>query len=278
MLIKFLIVLLVAAGVLGGSAYLAYEVFWKPAKLDEVERVEMEAQALLPPPPHPAHAAFAQALDLLREGHTTEAVARITTLLEEDPTNPVAADAKAILGEINLREILSPVPSDRKTPYTVVSGDSLVRIASKTGAGADLIFRANNLQTINLQIGQVLMIPTLDLRAEVDREQKTLTLSDGTKFLKTYALVGATVPGLAQGKSMEASVADKIASRGEKRIAFGEKDFAATEKLVLLSPGGASLRAMSEDADSPPPGIVLAPADLEEIFVLLSRGTPFTIQ
>lgn len=278
MLIKFLIVLLVAAGVLGGSAYLAYEVFWKPAKLDEIERVEMEVQALLPPPPHPAHAAFAQALDLLSEGNTTEAVARMNALLEEDPTNPVAADVQAILGEINLREILSPVPSDRKTPYTVVSGDSLVRIASKTGAGADLIFRANNLQTINLQIGQVLMIPTIDLRAEVDREQKALTLFDGTKFLKTYALVGANVPGLAQGKSMEASVADKIASRGEKRIAFGDRDFAATEKLVLLSPGGASLRTMPEDADSPPPGIVLAPADLEEIFVLLSRGTPFTIK
>ena len=49
-------------------------------------------------------------------------------------------------------------------------GDSLVKIASKFKSNAELIFRANNMETINLKIGQKLVIPQLDISVVVDRK------------------------------------------------------------------------------------------------------------
>lgn len=46
------------------------------------------------------------------------------------------------------------------TVYTVVSGDSLYRIAQRFGVTVDAIMRANNLSNSNLSIGQKLVIPT----------------------------------------------------------------------------------------------------------------------
>jgi LysM repeat protein len=274
-LIRLLGVLVFAGGVVGGSLYFAYEIFWKPGKLDRIEAQEIEVQAALPPPPHPSLAEFAMAAAALREGGTAEAEQRLAALVGGDPLAPAAPDARALLGEIRMRTLLSPESAEGKTVYTVVKGDSLARIAGKTGAAPELLFRANNLETINLQIGQTLLIPDLALRLLVNPAAKSLTLLNHDAFLKEYPLVRADGSGLSPGASL--SVADKIATIDGNRIAFGESKFAAAEKVVLLQPGGASMRAVPAGSASPPPGIILSPSDIEEIHVLVSRGTPVSI-
>ena len=92
------------------------------------------------------------------------------------PDSPKIAEAKAALGGINTSQVFSPVPSPEKTSYAVGKGDSLVKIASKFKSNAELIFRANNMQTINLKIGQQLVIPQLDMSIVVDRKARTVTL------------------------------------------------------------------------------------------------------
>jgi LysM repeat protein len=274
-LIRLLVILVLAAGVVGGALYFAYEMFWKAEKLDRIEAVEIAQQAALPPPPHPSLAELARAVAALRDGRTEEADGRLAAIVESDPAAPAAPDARALLGEIRMRALLSPGVAEGKTVYSVVKGDSLARISKKTGASPELLFRANNLETINLQIGQTLLIPEPDLRLLVSPATKTLTLLNHNAFLKEYPLEGAGGPGLSPGASL--SVADKIASIGDKRVAFGDTDFAATEKLILLQPGGSSIRPMPAGAGTPPPGIILSPADMDEIYVLVSRGTPVSI-
>lgn len=275
--LKIAAVLVLAAGIFGGSAYFAYELFWKPKKLEAQEKQEAEIAASQPPPPHPTLAQLEQAQAALAAGNTDAARPLLEAILEEE-TSPVRGEARRLLGELNIAELFSPVPSEHKTPYTVVRGDALAKIASRTGSGAELIYRINGLSTINLQIGQQLLIPKLDIKARVHREQRVLTLENHGKFLKDYPLVGATVPGLAPSAHLEARVADKIATKDGRRVAFGDKSYFEAERLILLSPGSATIRAMPQGAETPPPGIVLSPEDLEEVFVLVSRGTPFTIE
>jgi len=275
--IKLVVVLLLLLGLLGGSAFFAYELFWKPRHeatvLNETPKVEPT-----PIPPHPDIAAFEAAAAALEAGRSEEARAALAAIVGGDPASPKALEARRLLGGVNSKILFSPVPSPEKTAYTVAKGDALARIASRNKSDAELIFRVNNLPNINLQIGQTLYIPTLQIVGFVDREQKILTLTNNGVFFKDYPLLGASVPGLAAGSVQEVKVGEKFASRDGKRVAFGTKDFEGCERVVLLSPGNASLRTMPEGAETPPSGLILAPSDLEEIFVLVSRGVPFTIR
>lgn len=277
-LIKTLVILLILAGILGGSAYFAYEMFWKPDRLEKQERAEIEAQAALPPPPHPGIAAYESAAKLLETGSREDAKAALEKVLAEFPDSPKTHDVKSALGNLNAAALFSPEPGPGKEPYTVVKGDALAKIATKTGAGSELIFLANNLPSLNLSIGQVLQIPKLEIVAEVDREAKTLTLTNAGQFFKSYPIVSARVGGLGAGKTLETKVSDKFASLDAKRVAFGSKEYPAAERTVMLAPGGVMLRAAPADGSAPPPGIVLSPEDLTEVFILVSRGTPVNIR
>ncbi|MCX7869472.1 MAG: LysM peptidoglycan-binding domain-containing protein, partial [Terrimicrobiaceae bacterium] len=175
--LKVLLVLGLAGAIFGTSAYFAYELFWKPKKLEALEKKEAEAAASLPPPPHPSLALLDEAKAAIALGNASAARQALETIVE-DPSAPVLSEARGLLGEMNIRELFSPAPFGGKTPYTVVRGDALAKIAARTGAGAELIYRVNNLQSINLQIGQQLLIPSLEITARVTREKKLLTLED----------------------------------------------------------------------------------------------------
>ena len=61
-----------------------------------------------------------------------------------------------------------------------------MKIAAKFKSNAELIFRANKMETINLKIGQPLVIPQLDISVVVDRKAGTVTLLNKGQFFKEY--------------------------------------------------------------------------------------------
>lgn len=302
MIIRTFVILALVAAILGGSGYFAYEFFMKPRHLDQEEK-KLADLPPPPPPPDPSLAAF-DALGAVIQEDSPEAQAALSSFLSSYPDSPKAAEARAALGRANVVILLSPAPSPEKTPYAVVSGDSLVRIASKFKSGAELIYRANHLGTINLKIGQQLMVPKLDTSVVVDREGKTVTLLNGGVFLKEYPVLSMKLPGSLGKGPVETKVADKVAMKGSVRAAFGTKDFEGSERWVLLGTSGVVLRgapvkepaapagqaaagpeaAPAETPAAPatevpmPPGIILSPSDAEEVFVLTARGTPVTIK
>jgi len=278
MIIRTLVILTLVAAILGGSGYFAYEFFLKPRKLDIQEKT-------LPPPtppPDPSIAAFA-ALKPFLEQETPESLAALERFLTSYPESEMAPAVRAAAGRIHAAHLLSPDPSPEKTSYTVVSGDSLVKIAAKHKSGAELIYRANRLSTINLQIGQQLMIPKLDTALVVDRAAMTVTLLNAGAFVREYPIRSLKLPPSAAKGLIEAKVTDKVAMNGTVRAAFGTKDFEGSERWIMLGVSGVLLRGAppaGADGSAPamPPGIVLDPADAEEIFVLTNKGTPVTIK
>ena len=130
--------------------------------------------------------AFEKAAGIQRTGGIDGARAAWIEFIRNYPHSPRIAEAKTALGGINTSQVLSPVPSSDKTSYAVSRGDSLVKIASKFKSNAELIFRVNHLQTINLQIGQQLVIPQLDISIVVDRKAGTITLLNRGQFFKEY--------------------------------------------------------------------------------------------
>lgn len=281
MIVRVLVILGLVAAIAAGTAYFAYELYLKPQKLDVEEKQRADLPPP-PPPPDPSLAAF-EALRPMLEADSPEAQAAVGEFLTNYPDSPMASAARAALGRMNVTQLLSPAPSPEKTVYSVEKGDSLVKIASKFKTGAELIYRVNNLQSINLQIGQQLAIPKLDTALVVDRKAGTVTLQNGGAFLREYPVKSLKLTAAAKTGTVQTKVADKVAMKGSARVAFGTKDFEGSERWVMLALPGVMIRAVppaNPDGTEPqmPPGILLDPADAEEIFVLTTRGTPVTIQ
>lgn len=269
-LIKILIVLIVAAGILGGAAYFANELYFKPKKLDELEKVELArkaAEAAQPPPPDFTIAIF----EKIRQ--TSDPVALQAALIDFLATHPestLADEARALLGETNANLLFSSQPTADKTSYTVAKGDSLVKIAAQNQTSAEMLMRVNNLLTHNLQIGQVLLIPKFAPKITIDRDSKTLTLYNGDTFFKSYTLQGSGIPS-----AQTTRISDKIAMKDGKRVAFGTKEFLDADRTLMLAPpAGAPIRALAE----PAVGLMLPRADLEEIYAVSPIGTPVVIE
>ena len=274
-IVRTLIILALVGLILGGSAFFAYELYWKPKRLDmEDKAASSQGPAAVRDYTLPA---FEKAAGLQRKGEIDGARAAWVEFIRNYPDSPKIAEAKTALGRINTGQVFSPVPSPEKTSYAVSKGDSLVKIASKFKSNAELIFRVNNLQTINLKIGQQLVIPQLDMSIVVDRKARTVTLLNRGQFFKEYQAVALKTPGVST--SPQTKVADKIALQGSNRVAFGDKNYSGSERWVMLGSSGLSIRGLPEGAGAtPPPGIIVAQPDIEEIFLLVSRGTPVTIQ
>ncbi|MEI8386661.1 MAG: LysM peptidoglycan-binding domain-containing protein [Verrucomicrobiota bacterium] len=280
MIARILVVLLLVAAIFGGTAYFAYELYFKPKKLD-VEEKKL-AVAAPTPPPDPSLPAFEKLKPVL-DLNSAEARTAISEFLDRYPDSPMAPSARAALGRINAAELLSPSPSPDKTIYSVVKGDSLMKIAGKFKTGAELIYCLNNLHTINLQIGQELVIPKLDTALVIDRKAGTITLMNAGAFVREYPVKSLKLPPAASTGTVQTKVGDKLAMKGNTRVAFGTKDYEGSDRWVMLGLGGVTLRGTPPPAEDGtevpmPSGIVLDPADASEIYVFTTRGTPVTIK
>jgi hypothetical protein len=164
-----------------------------------------------------------------------------------------------------------------------------------------MIYRSNNLDTIALSVGQPLYIPQLNTSIVIDRKAKTVTLFNDGEFLKEYPAESVKTPGMSG--VTKTKVADKVALQGSTRVAFGDKRYTDSDRWVMLGQGVVIRGVPPAPAEPPPaasaaptpaeaapqaapehkprvypPGILVAPEDIEEIFLLVSRGTPVTIQ
>jgi len=281
MFIKALTILFLVAGILGGSGYFIYELYYKEKKLDIVEQAAVPTPTPAPTP-HPALTAFDSLKPVLAQ-NTVEARDAITSHLSTFPDSPKAAEARAALGRINLALFRDPAATPTNTLYTVKKGDSLDRIKSQFKTNSELIYWANGMTSINLQIGQQLLIPVVDTALVIDRASSTVSLMNAGTFFKEYPTVSMTLTGQASKGELEAKVVDRIARKGEARVAFGAKDYAEAERTVLINPGNVVLRtppAPPADGSTPPApsGIILSQSDFDEIYALVKSGTPVSIK
>ncbi len=281
MFIKALIILFLVAAILGGSGYFIYELYYKEKSLDVVEQTAVPTPTPAPTP-HPALAAF-DSLNAILAQNTVEARDAIAAHLDSHPDSPKAAEARAALGRINLVLLRDPTSTPSTLLYTVKKGDSLDRIKSQFKSNSELIYWANEMTSINLQIGQQLLIPVADTTMVIDRTASTVSLMNAGAFLKEYSPVSMTLSGQAAKGELEAKVADRVARKGDVSVAFGAKDYAEAERTVLIRPGNVVLRTAPTppaDGSTPPEpsGIILSPSDFDEIYALVKSGTSVTIK
>jgi hypothetical protein len=306
---KYLTLLILGSLIFGSAGYFGYILFIKP---NRAERREKAAAAAAPAPtatPDPAIPEFERLRKLQASGNTPSVRDGWNDWISANPKSPLLPEGRRMLGAANMALFFNPAENQSLISYTVVKGDSLAKIATKHHSNAELIQKANQLPGINLQIGQQLVIPELKLTLELDRAAKSLTLLNNGTYLKEYLLLSApTAPSTPA--NITTKILDKSAMAGTKRVAFGDKAYASSEKIILIaqapsivaapelpavpaeaapqpatSPteqGGTNAAAATVATPAPtappmPGGYVLSKPDLQEIFALVSRNMPVII-
>lgn len=272
-LFRAIVILILIVVIFGGAAYFAYDLYWKPQELDRKDREVVRAAPT--PPPDYTLPAFEKAMQTRRAGDLEAARAALADFLRSYPDSTKIVEARQALGEVNSERFFSRTASPGKTEYVVASRDSLARIASKFKSSPELIFRINNLENINLKIGQVLVVPEVQATLVIDHKAKTVTLLNNGEFFREYPILSFKSPRPAA--ETKTRVVDKIAMLDSKRIAFGEKQYFDCERWLAFA-GGVTLRGVPDGTEAMPGGIVVSSDSMDEIFLLSNRGTAVTIQ
>jgi LysM repeat protein len=287
--VKALIILVLAFMVFGAGGYFTYEMFIHPKVALEQEKQLPEP----PPPPDPSLPDFEKAAAVRRDGTLLEAREALSAFVEHNPQSSRIEDARDLLGEVNSAIFLSPVAAPEKEVYIVQKGDVLSRVASHMHTSAELLMRANNLQSAMLRIGQRLTVSPGEFSLVISRKSDKVVLLNKGRFFKQYAI--RSWPPLHAKKAVGGhkapplpkqvgKVTDKLAWLNGARVLFSDKGYInATHWIQISIPGCTLYGDPGANVDAPnakPPGggIVLSPDAPGELAAMLNKGAPITLE
>jgi LysM repeat protein len=286
-LAKTFVILVLITAVFGGAAFFAYELFIKPK-----EQLEAEQRAPATPlPPDPALPEFNKAVNVLKSGDLLASRDAFARFVDQNPHSRKLEEAKDLLGKINIEIFLTPRPAPEKQLYVVRSGDVLNKVARITKTTPELLMRSNGLANIVLQINQQLLYTPAEFSVVIRKKDQKVVVMNRGKFFKQYAIrkmYGAAAPkkpGATPQLKQAGKVSEKIAwAPNGGRVIFTDKEYPNATFWVTFTVAGHTLygepdAGAAQQANKPPVGgIGLAPDEVKELAIMLTRSCPVTIE
>jgi LysM repeat protein len=275
-LVKLLVIVGLALGIFGGGGFIAYRLFFKAID----NRRGKPNQAIVTPTPDQGIAMFDQARQQLAAGNRSDAAKMLSALIQSFPDSVKCIEAKQLLGDLNIQAFFSPKPGPDKAEYIVVRGDSIVKIANKTKTAAELIFKANGLDSMVIQPGRRLIIPKGQFSLLINRKKQDVTLLNNGTFFRWYQPLEVQLsPAIGPGQF---KTREKIAWVDGARVAFGEKNYLGSSRWIVISDNNVTLYSETNpqkpNAQKPLAGIMLGSTDMEELFALVAKETPVIVK
>jgi LysM domain len=266
---KFLTLLFLGLLIFGSAGYFGYELFIRPEHVDRLEKsAEAKAAATPLPTPDPGIGELQKLKAMVTAGDMVSARDGLKGWLGNHPKSPLMKEAMGLYGNANMTLLFQTTTNSPDNTYIVVRGDSLAKIASRKQSNAELIQKANNLPGTALTIGQQLVIPSIHTSLELDRAGRTLILLNNGAFVKEYDLLSAPPAPKKTLPAVNTKILDKIATSGTKRVAFGDKSYAQSERMILLA-GNPSILGID-----PPKQTILPAASSPQTNALSSSNSP----
>jgi LysM repeat protein len=275
-LVKIFVVVSLAFGVFGGGGFVAYRLFFKKPDF----HVAGANQPVITPTPDPGIEMLAEAKRELAGGHQGYGEDILRSLIRSFPASTKSDEAKKLLGDLNISAFFSPAPDPNKTEYIVVRGDSIAKIANKTRTPAELIFKANNLESLTIQPGERLIIPKGQFTMTISASNGELSLLNNGNFFRWYKPLAVKLPvkpavGLHKMK-------EKIAWSNGLRVSFGEKKYLGSSRWIVINDIAITLYSETNpetpNVQKPATGIMLSPPDMEELYALVTKDTPIIVK
>ena len=223
--------------------------------------------------------------EMIAVGDLAGARERLKNVVSIYPRSKAAPEARRIVGEMNLDEMLSAAHMEGKAIHIVRPGESFLGIAAKHNTSLDCIMHLNGLMDLKcLQTGEELIVMPLELRVIIETGRKALSLWKGGQFIKEYPLLSADMGSHKGG--LVTKISSKSGISGDRRVTPGMKDYRESEKVFALEKTSLQIRSVTEDkededdhpAPGPGPGFRLPVEDAEELALLLRPGNEVEIR
>lgn len=289
---QLLFVLVLAAVIAAGAIFFGYDAVFPHRR----------AAARVPPPVAyvpPIVRTTERARTLRADGKLAEAQQLLRKGIRLAGSRPEAKAARELLGEINTEMFFSKDSLFGKTEYVVNRGDTLWRIARKLDSSPDRIIQTNNMDSTLIQPGERLLVPNDDFTVTIDLPNSRAVVHHGDGFFKQYPIVDINLPHTIRSPVTTRVTATTYHQDGALLRKPTPEERAASTPWIHLARGGYVLYGVSENEgvgpaavelgdnengsaentapDVPRRGIALLREDLEELQMLIDRGTPVTI-
>lgn len=221
---------------------------------------------------------FDEAVALIEEGEFVSARDRLLYLMKYFPESATFAEARRIVGELNMDLLVSKIPIPGKGEHTVKRGEALVTISRRHKTTIDYIMRANGKTSEFIFPDEVLTVYPLDFSVRIRIADGTVTVYDGDTFFKEYAIVDHHLPPDCRAP-VSTSVSERVAWWENRPINFTDKNYMNCSKWLRTGKIGLFLRHVDSGADdggsvaARPYGVMLEKPDLEELFTILRVGS-----
>lgn len=223
---------------------------------------------------------FDASVALIKDGELVSARDRLLYLMEYFPESATYAEARRIVGELNMDLLVSRIPVPGKAEHTVKRGEALVTISNRNKTTIDYIMRANGKTSEFIFPDEVLTVYPLDFAVRISLGAGTVTILDGDRLFKEYRIVDRNLPADLRAP-VSTSISEKVAWVRNQPVNFTDKNYMDSSKWMRTERIGLFIRHIESGtstdggaaAESRPFGVMLEKADLEELFTILRVGS-----
>ncbi|MDB6077627.1 MAG: hypothetical protein JWO82_1374 [Akkermansiaceae bacterium] len=226
---------------------------------------------------------FEKVKELIAVGDFPAAREKLETIVTTYPRSKAAPEARRIVGEMNMDDLLSPANMEGKTMHTVAKGESFLGIAAKYKTSIDCIMHLNGmLELTSLHPGDELVVMPLDLRLLIEPSRKAMSLWKGPTFIKEYNLLAADAGNLKA--TVQTTIAGSYGQLGDKRMNPSMKGYRDSVKIFTLTKSALKIRSAKDEENSPQQpgagnrGFLLNPEDAEELSLIIRPGNEVEIR
>ena len=235
----------------------------------------------------PGQREYDRSLELLAMDRKDEAVEKLLFIQNLYSDSENGAEARRILGEINLDEILSIENMSNKMIYTIKPGEGYLNVANNSRTTLDCMMFLNGLLEMSpLHVGDELVVMSLNFKLVVDLAKRRIELfrPDEEKkehiFVKDYPIMKLDLASL-RGKSIHSKISRKQGEVNGEVVRPALSGYRHATKVLGFKAGRhfIQMRPVPErDEEDPGRGIFLMNSDMEELSMLIRIGNEVEIK
>lgn len=212
-----------------------------------------------------------QAQRLIRERQGDEALALLSPFVHK--RGLAGHESRHLVGSIRTPRYLS-AQHPRIRRHTVRRGENIEKIANAYGSSSDLLIFINGMiNPSNLRAGQHLYVVPQDLRAELNVEDREITVWDGKQLVACYDVTPEQQ--LTKGENEETQLREREGELNGARIPRSSSIFVSSNRILRLA-NGIILMNPGQSA-SGGPHVRMNAKELNELSLLLRNGSRFSI-
>ena len=235
----------------------------------------------------PGQREYDRSLELLAMDRKDEAVEKLLFIQNLYSDSENGAEARRILGEINLDEILSVENMSNKMIYTIKPGEGYLNVANNSRTTLDCMMFLNGLLEMSpLHVGDELVVMSLNFKLVLDLAKRRIELfrPDEEKkehiFVKDYPIMKLDLVSL-RGKSIHSKISRKQGEINGEVVRPALSGYRHATKVLGFKAGRhfIQIRPVPErDEEDSGRGIFLMNSDMEELSMLIRIGNEVEIK